>query len=111
MFLGDKKISATDFKSYLYIQYHCLDLTLTQNKLTSLCHSINLNIKLELVRMFKHHKAGIIAAKKSPHFPCGLKLVTIFGFIFKIRYLIIFKIIKKYKLHKKENQNHHQYCH
>jgi hypothetical protein len=60
----------------------------------SFCHSINLNMKLELVKIFKHHKPGIIAAKKSPHLPCGLKLVIILGLIFKTRYLKTRKKIK-----------------
>ena len=56
--------------SNLYIQYHCLALTLTLNKLDSFCHSIRRSMKLEFVKMLIHHIAGTIQAKKSPHLPC-----------------------------------------
>ncbi|MDP2763065.1 MAG: hypothetical protein Q8O27_00930 [Enterobacteriaceae bacterium] len=54
------------------------------NKLDSFCHSINRKIKFELVNMLMHQIAGTIQAKKSPHLPCGLKLVDILGRIFKL---------------------------
>jgi len=64
-----------------------LALTLKVNKLDSLCHSINFNIKLELIKMLRHHVTGIRHVNKSPHLPCGLNVEAILGLNFKVLYL------------------------
>jgi hypothetical protein len=87
MFLGAEKISEIFLRSNLYIQYHCLALTLNVNKLDSLCHSINFSIKLEFIKIFKHQVTGIIHVNKSPHLPCGLKVDAILGLNLSVLYL------------------------
>jgi hypothetical protein len=87
MFRGAEKISEMFLKSNLYIQYHCLARTRNVNRLDSLCHSINFNIKLELIKMLIHHPTGIMQVSKSPHLPCGRNVEAILGLNFKVLYL------------------------
>ena len=61
--------------------------------------------------MLKHHDTGIKHIIKSPHLPCGLKEVAIFGLNFKTLFFNVFDKNKQYIPQKEENQNHHQYCH
>jgi hypothetical protein len=42
------------------------------------------NKKLELLKMFAHHDTGIIPINKSPHLPCGFKVVANLGRNFKV---------------------------
>ena len=74
-------------KSNLYTQYHCFALIRNVNKLDSLCHSINFNIKLELSNIFIHQVTGIIQVKRSPHLPCGLSVDAILGLNLSVLYL------------------------
>jgi hypothetical protein len=60
------------------------------NKLDSACHSNNFSKKLEFTKILKHHETGIKHIIKSPHLPCGLKDVVIFGLNFKTLFFNVF---------------------
>jgi hypothetical protein len=60
--------------------------------------------------MFAHQEIGKIQIIKSPHLPCALYEVVIFGWNFIIPRRNNLIKIKKYIVNKKVNQNHHQYC-
>ena len=111
IFFGVEIISVKFLKSNLYTQYHCLPLILIVNKLDSACHSNNFNKKFEFTKILKHQKTGIIQIIKSPHFPWGLNEETILGLNFIVLNLKTLANNIKYNTQKKENQNHHQYCH
>lgn len=64
------------------------------NKPDSACHSIIRKIKLELLKIFAHQETGIRQTIKSPHLPCGLKVVAILGLNFKVLNLKTLKISK-----------------
>lgn len=65
---------------------------------------------LEFSKMLMHQYIGNIPAIRSPHLPLDFKLPkteTLFLLFLKKR---ISKKIKKYKIVKKKNKDHHQYC-
>jgi hypothetical protein len=64
------------------------------NKLDSFCHSINFIKKLEFIKIFIHQEMGKIQIIKSPHLPCGLNVVAIFGLNFNVLYLNTLDTIK-----------------
>jgi len=62
-------MSVIAFKSNLYIQYHCLPRIRIVNSELSVCHSIILKIKFELLIMLAHQEIGIKQIIRSPHLP------------------------------------------